>query len=146
MPPEILLRPMVIADHAEAHHLWCTTPGIGLTPDDQPAALARLLARNPGLSQVACQGPRLVGTILCSHDGRRGMLYHLGVVPALRGQGVGSALVAAALAGLAREGILKCNLLVYADNAGARAFYQRLGWSERTDLVLVQTMLAPGAG
>jgi ribosomal protein S18 acetylase RimI-like enzyme len=43
---------------------------------------------------------------------------------------VGRTLVDRALAGLAAEGVRRCNILVYADNAAGLAFWKRLGWEQ----------------
>jgi hypothetical protein len=74
---EISVRPFVEADITAALALWRATPGVGLSAADEPAALARYLARNPGLSLVADVHGTLVGTLLCGHDGRRGLIHHL---------------------------------------------------------------------
>nr|WP_242506154.1 GNAT family N-acetyltransferase [Bifidobacterium pseudolongum] len=49
----------------------------------------------------------MTGAILAGHDGRRGYIYHTAVNPAYRHQGIGTALVNAALHALANEGIIK---------------------------------------
>ncbi len=146
MPPDIQIAAMVIEDHGEVHALWSSTEGIGLMPDDEPEPLRRLLLRNPGLSLVARRQGRLVGAVLCSHDGRRGMINHLAVASDCRNQGIGSTLLDRCLASLEAEHISRCNLLVYASNEAARRLYARLHWRERTDLMLVQRQLPRSGG
>lgn len=60
----------------------------------------------------------------CAHVGVLGM----GVVAAARGQGVGTALLTAALAHAARKGIVRVELAVRVDNHVAIALYQRVGF------------------
>lgn len=132
-------------DYAEAMELWRRTPGMGLTAADGEAEIRAFLARNPGLSAVARDGAgRLVGTVLCGTDGRRGFLYHLAVDPAARRGGIGSALAERALGGLRALGIEKCHLMVIAGNELGAAFWAARGWKLREDILLFSK--STGAG
>jgi ribosomal protein S18 acetylase RimI-like enzyme len=77
-----------------------------------------------------------VGAVLCGHDGRRALVYHLAVADAHRHQGMGSALVRACLTALREQGIGKCHIMVFRDNHETSQFWNHLGAKERTDLVL----------
>jgi ribosomal protein S18 acetylase RimI-like enzyme len=129
---------MALADYAAVFALWRGCEGIGLSDADRRLGIGAYLRRNPRLSFVAEAGGRIVGAVLCGHDGRRGYLHHLAVAPAWRRRGIGRVLVDAALGRLRAAGIAKCNLFLYRDNAGGRAFWRRHGWSARGDLVLMQ--------
>jgi ribosomal protein S18 acetylase RimI-like enzyme len=150
----IEIREMTIADYDDAIALWQTTEGMGLSAADTREAIARYLARNPGMSFVARgEDGSLAGAVLCGHDGRRGYLHHLAVHTACRGQGLGSQLAGhclaalraearpesagAILAALQAEGIDKCHLFVKRDNPSGQSFWEKTGWYERTDLVLM---------
>ena len=65
---------------------------------------------------------------MAGYDGHRGWIYSLGVHPDARRTGLGRALVAEAEQRLAALGCPKVNLLVYASNTGAQAFWRRLGY------------------
>ena len=125
---------MTPADCDDVLALWRRTEGVGLNEGDTREGITAYLARNPGLSQIAHCEERIVGAVLCGHDGRRGYLHHLAVEPAFRGRGLGSAIVETCLNRLASEGIEKCNLFVYADNEPGARFWIRNGWTERTEL------------
>lgn len=129
---------MTMADYDEVYTLWEATEGVGLSSADSREAIARYLARNPGMSFVArdAQGS-LVGAVLCGHDGRRGFLHHLAVKPGCRRQGLGRALAERCLVALTGEGIDKCHLFVFKENQNGRAFWEKLGWAERTTLVIM---------
>ena len=135
MKPEIRITPMTMDDYEEAMTLWQATEGMGLRPADAPEHIARYLERNPGLSFVARDGNRLVGTVLCGHDGRRGYLQHLAVDRAYRRQGIGRALVDKVVSALRSIGINKCHLFVIKENTPAVDFWKRIGWYVRDDLV-----------
>mgnify|MGYP002245021599 CR=1 FL=1 len=63
------------------------------------------LKRNPTTSVVAVEDDKIVGAILCGHDGRRGCLYHVCVDEAYRMRGIGKAMVVFAMEALKTEGI-----------------------------------------
>jgi len=128
------IRTMTAADHPALIALLRQTPGVSLREADSLASTQRYLARNPGLSFVAEEDGAVVGCILGGHDGRRGYLQHLLVVPALRRSGLASRLVDRCLEALAREGILKSHVDVFADNAAGNAFWRATGWTLRTDI------------
>jgi ribosomal protein S18 acetylase RimI-like enzyme len=134
------LRAMIPGDVREALALWRATEGMGLSPEETETFLTAFIERNPGLSAVL-RGPDgvLAGALLAGHDGRRGFLYHLAVATAWRGQGAGRDLVNYSLAGLHRAGIAKVTVMVYAENEAGRAFWRKMGWETRDDLVVMQT-------
>lgn len=127
-PINCTTHPMTIEDHDKALQLWQDTEGISLTDTDAREPMKLFLDRNPGLSLVARDGDRLIGTILCSHDGRRGYLHHLAVDKRYRRQGLGTMLVQRCLAALAKEGIIKCNIFFVEENEAGMAFWARNGF------------------
>lgn len=140
---DVSIRPMTADDYDAAVELWRATPGVGLGVGDERDAVVASLERNPGLSLVAVRGKTLVGAVLCGHDGRRGSINHLAVVPDERGRGVGRDLVDRCLGSLAAAGIGKCNIVVYRDNAEGQAFWRATGWTARDDLLLMQRTIEP---
>jgi RimJ/RimL family protein N-acetyltransferase len=127
---------MSIADYDEVFALWQATENIGLHADwcDSRAGIARYLARNPGTCFVARAEGKLVGAVLCGHEGRRGYMNHLAVGPAWRRRGLGTTLVRRCTDALKAAGIAKCNLFVLSGNTGAIAFYRKLGWRRWDEL------------
>ena len=102
------IRLMTMADYPAAYALWLRTPGMGLKDlDDGPEGTGRFLRRNPSTCFVAEEEGQIVGTILAGHDGRRGHLHHAAVDVRRQRQGIGSALVARAMAALEQEGITR---------------------------------------
>jgi ribosomal protein S18 acetylase RimI-like enzyme len=141
-PADWQIRGMTLADYDEVIALWRATEGLGLGDSDEREAIGVYLVRNPGMSFVATNCGHIVGAMLGGHDGRRGYLHHLAVVPRWRHRGIGRALVEASLAQLRAAGVPKCNLFLYGHNAAGRAFWLKHGWTAREDLVLVQKTLA----
>ena len=129
------IRDMSIGDYTNAYALWLSCPGIGLHPaDDSREGIARFLDRNPKTCFVAEADGRLIGTIMAGNDGRRGYIYHTAVHPNYRGRGIGSALVQAAIKVLERLGIGKAALVVLETNADGNVFWEKQGFTVRTDL------------
>jgi len=130
-------------DLPEVLRFWRRIEGIGLDDIEGPEPLARYLRRNPGMSVVvrAADGT-LVGAALCGHDGRRGYLHHVGIDLFWRGRGLGKRLVEQCLERLEAEGIARCHLFVFANNEGGLAFYEKLGWRRRRDLVVLSRDLS----
>lgn len=135
------IREMSPGDYEAVLALWQASDGVGLSDADAPDQIGRFLERNPGLSLVALVDDELVGAVLCGHDGRRGYLHHLAVHPDYRQRGIGRQLVQRCLAKLGEAGIQKCHLFVFKDNEGARTFWQRTGWTPRTELRMMSRLI-----
>jgi ribosomal protein S18 acetylase RimI-like enzyme len=102
------IRLMTAEDYEDVLALWKETEGIGLSDvNDTYDGIRKYLERNPSTCFVAVENGSLAGAILSGHNGRRGFIYHAAVKAGLRGRGIGSALVDAALDALRKEGITK---------------------------------------
>lgn len=130
----ISIRLMCIDDHDAAVALWRQSDGVMVRGADRRDAIERYLKRNPTTSFVACDGDRLVGTILAGTDGRRGVVHHLAVAETHRRRGVARRLLDAALEALRSLGIEKCTTFVFRENAPAHGFWADAGWEHRDDL------------
>src|SRR5947209_3756413 len=107
-PGDFELLPMATGDYDEVIALWNACEGV--RANETRDELARILARNDGLSGVIRHGGELAAAILCCHDGRRGYLYHLGVATKFRRHGLARQLVENSLAGLKAAGISRCSI------------------------------------
>ena len=73
MNKQFTIKPMTIEDYDGLHALWMTIHGFGIRSiDDSREGVERFLRRNPTTSVVAVEDGRIVGAILCGHDGRQG--------------------------------------------------------------------------
>lgn len=127
-------RLMTIEDYEEAYSLWILC-GNGLNDkDDSREGIEKYLKRNPATSFVAVCENKVVGVILCGHDGRRGIIQHACVSPDFRRLGIGSKLVSLAMEALRAEGINKVLLVAFKKNAGGNAFWEEEGFTLRDDL------------
>ena len=135
------LAPLELADFEAALALWNASPGVRAAETREE--FTRILARNPGLGSAAWVDGELVGGVLCTHDGRRGYLYHLAVAAPFRQQKIATALVERSLSLLASQGISRCSIFLIADNEAGAQFWLKTGWRERTDLRLMAIDLLP---
>lgn len=139
------IRTMQMADYDAVMALMRQTPGVSIRAADSPEATARYLARNPGMSFVAHVDGVMVGCIMSGHDGRRGYLQHLLVLPPHRRQGVARALIEHCLTALAALGIVKSHVDVLKTNEAAQAYWQQAGWTRRDDTERYSLITAGGA-
>jgi N-acetylglutamate synthase len=138
------IRTFRIEDYPQALRLWQSTDEAGLSDADSLEGISRFLARNPSLSFVAVDDATVVATVLCGHDGRRGLIHHLVVASSYRRKGLGRALVSRALTALHDAKIEKCHLLVFRENDSGRAFWKHIGGEERISLATFSLPTADG--
>ena len=141
-----MIRVMTIEDYDEVYALWKKIRGFGIRSiDDSREGVERFLRRNPTTSFVAVKrnpttsvvaekDGRIVGSILCGHDGRRGCFYHVCVDENYRRHGIGKAMVVASMEALKAEHINKVCLIAFTSNDGGNAFWNTIGWTRRLDL------------
>lgn len=146
---------MSIDDYEEVANLWAHIEGFYIrSVDDSREGIERFLKRNPNLSVVAemtnqknkqglvleglafegkASKPKIVGSILCGHDGRYGSIYHACVHKDFRLQGIGKSMVAYALEGFKSERITSIALIAFSENLIGNAFWKTQGWDLRTN-------------
>lgn len=158
--PEITIRPMRIEDYEQVAQLWSEIDGFYIRSiDDSREGIERFLKRNPNTSVVATiheyrehqeraessvdsssqsrqnltksADERVIGSILCGHDGRYGSLYHVCVHRDFRKRGIGSRMVQAALNALKTEQISSISLIAFSENLIGNAFWRKQGWIQK---------------
>ena len=130
-----MIRVMTIDDYDGVYALWKKIKGFGIRSiDDSREGVERFLKRNPTTSVVAVEDGKVVGSILCGHDGRRGCLYHVCVDEAYRRHGIGKDMVVYAMKALQEEKINKVSLIAFTQNDIGNAFWKEIGWKKREDL------------
>lgn len=130
-----MLRVMTIDDYDQVYALWKQIHGFGIrSVDDSREGIDRFLKRNPTTSVVAVDDGKIIGAILCGHDGRRGCLYHVCVDENYRMRGIGKSMVVFAMEALKKEKINKVSLIAFTKNDIGNAFWNEIGWTKRMDL------------
>ena len=134
---EYTINPVTIGDYDAIYEPWNSTAQTRRAMndvDDSREGIGRYLGRNPDTCFAAVSDGRIVGVILAGHDGRRGIIHHLCVHPGYRRRGIAACLVARAEEALRKEGINKIFGLVFKDNEPANAFWEKQGYTVRTNL------------
>lgn len=131
----VIIRVMTVDDYQAVHDLWMTIKGFAIRSiDDSKEGVERFLKRNPTTSVVAEYDGKIVGAILCGHDGRRGCLYHVCVGYDYRLHGIGKKMVVFCMQALKAEKISKVSLIAFTGNDIGNAFWKTIGWTKREDL------------
>jgi ribosomal protein S18 acetylase RimI-like enzyme len=130
MTDRVATREFSIDDYDAVLKLWQKVEGVEVAEGDDKEGVAQFITHNPGLSRVAIDGSKVVGVVMCGHDGRRGHIYHVAVDPAYRRYGLGKRLVQEGLDGLRQAGIVRAIILVADYNIGGAEFWKRAGWED----------------
>ena len=86
---------------------------------------------------------RIIGAVLGTHDGRKGWINRLAVVPMHRRRGVGRALVEAVEKRLRALGIQIVTCLIEDWNTKSMVFFDRLGYVRHPDIVYFSKRRSP---
>lgn len=130
----MIIREMTIADYEEIYEMWQITTKRALSEADEKSQIQRYLERNKGLSQVAVVDGKIVGTVLAGHDGRRGFIHHMAVMPEYRRHHIGQRLACTAIEKIKAEGIDKTHIFSYQDNEVGQSFWRNFGFVKRDDV------------
>ncbi len=135
MREDMQVRVMTIEDYPQVYALWMSIHGFGIrTVDDSREGVEKFLKRNPATSVVAVEDGRVIGAILCGHDGRRGCFYHVCVAEDKRQRGIGKQMATFAMHALKAEAINKVSLIAFKSNEVGNRFWRSVGWTYRDDL------------
>ena len=136
------IKLMTIDDYEGAYALWLNTTGMGINSiDDSKEGINKYLLRNPNTCFVAYDHIKLVGVILCGHDGRRGFIYHMAVHESVRKMGIGRKLLNKSIMALQCEGIVKIACMVFTDNNRGNRFWDSVGINPRNDIIYRDKMI-----
>ncbi len=137
------IREMKIDDYDDIIEMFRETPGMTVREADSKNAIETYLNRNPGLSFVATVDSRVIGCVMCGHDGRRGYLQHLVVMVENRKQGVGEKLFTTCIDALQAMGINKTHIFVFKTNGLANKYWVNKGWNLREDINMYSYNISP---
>ncbi len=130
-----MVRTMTTDDYDQVYALWMSIHGFGIRSiDDSREGIERFIKRNPTTCAVDVEDGKIVGAILCGHDGRRACLYHVCVSEKYRMHGIGKKMVTFCCDRLREEKINKVCLNAFVTNTVGNKFWQKMGWTLRSDM------------
>jgi ribosomal protein S18 acetylase RimI-like enzyme len=129
MADALTIRDMTDADRDLVVALWHAA-GVARPWNDPDTDLAFARRGPHSTVLVAERAGRVVATAMIGEDGHRGWVYYLAVAPEHQRDGLGRAMMDAAEHWLAARGVWKVQLLIRADNASVKRFYDRLGYHD----------------
>lgn len=147
--PSISIRPAVSEDYESIVRVW-TEAGLSarLEGRDAREAFDRQLAAFPGLYLVAvdsASADRIVGVVLGTHDGRKGWINRLAVVPSCRRRGIGAALVSACDQALRAAGMEIVAALIEPPNEASVRLFEGLGYRADVPVRYYRKLSRPNA-
>jgi ribosomal protein S18 acetylase RimI-like enzyme len=120
-------------DYPKALQVWEKAgTGIHIADSDRLEEIEKLIHKSPGLFFVAEYDQRIIGTVMGGFDGRRGLIYHLAVLPEFRNLHTGTRLMHTLEDQLQKMGCTKVYLFVLPENQGIFDFYQKQGYEKMT--------------
>ena len=134
------IRPYQETDEATVVALW---QACGLTRawNDPHKDIARKLQVQRELFLVGEADGQVIATAMAGYDGHRGWINYLAVLPAQRGQGLGTALVRHIEQQLLAMGCPKLNLQVRTGNTAVLDFYRHLGYAQDESVSLGKRLI-----
>ena len=136
-----------IEDYDRIMALW-DAGGLPLKPQGRDSR--ENIARQMNLQNIRFlvaregQGARIIGTVLATHDGRKGWINRLAVDVASRRKGIGARLVREAERWLESEGLDILACLIEDDNAVSMAVFERLGYRKHPEIIYFAKRKHPG--
>lgn len=126
---EVAIRELRADDYDPLVALW-REAGLPYRPRgrDTREAVALQLEEDTAVYLVAEVAGTMVGAVLGSHDGRKGWINRLAVLPDYSRRNVGAMLVAEVERRLAARGIAIFACLVEDWNEGSKAFFEKVGY------------------
>ena len=137
---ELAFAPVTHDDTKELIALWQDC-GLVRAWNDPEKDIAFACSNANSEILIARHQGRLAAAVMTGHDGHRGTVYYVCVHPDFQGRGFGKQVMAAAESWLKAQGVWKLNLLVRAENAKVRGFYEGLGFEVEPRLCMARKLL-----
>ena len=140
----VRIRSLVIEDYDRLIALW-QAAGLSYRPGgrDRRSSIESQIAASTSVFLAAAEAGELVGAVLGTHDGRKGWINRLAVLPSRRREGIGLALVKEVEKRLEALGIHIVTCLIEDWNAESMEFFERIGYVEHGECVYYSKRMNP---
>lgn len=138
------VRRMRPEDYEAVADIW-TRSGLPFQPRgrDSEERIREQLESDSSIYLVAEDRGKVVGTVLVTHDLRKGWLNRLAVRPEEQGRGIARDLVRRAEQELADRGIKIFAVQIHRHNERSRRLFAELGYQEHSDIVYCSKRSGP---
>ena len=138
------IRQLLIDDYDRIVEIW-NLVGLSHRPLGRDAReLFQLeIEQNTAVFLGAESDGALVGVVLGTHDGRKGWINRLAVLPEYRSRGIGRALAIEVERRLNDRGILIVTCLIEGENDSSEKFFKSLGYVSHPDITYYSKRKSP---
>ncbi len=135
MTSSVQIRELSVDDYEAVVNIW-DSAGLPYHPDGRDGRVwyAREIGSPTAVFLGAEVDGRFAGVVFGTHDGRKGWINRLAVLPEFRRRGIGHALVAEAERRIVATGIRIVTCLIEEDNDASRRFFATLGYVAHPDI------------
>ena len=130
------IRSMEVADIDTVIALW-RAAGLSHRPKgrDRRERIEGELAAESSVFLIAEEDGRILGAVFGTHDGRKGWINRVAVLPSHRRSGIGARLVAEVESRIHAMGIGIISCLIEGRNGDSQAFFDRLGYVRHEEIL-----------
>lgn len=132
---EIKIRPFEPGDYDAVMALWKES-ALPVKPlgRDSREKMVKEATQETATFLVAENGGQIIGTVLATHDGRKGWINRLATAPEFRHRGIARQLLEAAETALYERGLEIVTCLIEDYNNVSMDFFQKAGYVKHTDI------------
>lgn len=141
---DIFIRKFVIDDYDDVISLW-SNAGLPCRPKgrDAKAKIEIEISKPTAIFLVAEYKGKIIGTSFGTHDGRKGWINRVAVVPGLRGNGIARMLVEETEKRLYKKGIEIIACLIEEGNDISMQAFNRMGYITHEDIIYFSKRRSP---
>jgi ribosomal protein S18 acetylase RimI-like enzyme len=146
MTANLIIRDFQIEDYNKLIDLWnAARLGYRAKGRDSRHRMEKQLKQDNTIFLVAERGGELVGSVIGTHDGRKGWINRLAVHPSYRHRGLAKKLVAETEKRLSEVGLEVIACLILRENTASLQLFQSLGYEKASDIVYLSKRKSPEA-
>jgi ribosomal protein S18 acetylase RimI-like enzyme len=144
--PNLIIKDFRIEDYDKLIDLWDEARlGYRAKGRDSRHRMGQQLKHGNIIFLVAEIDGKLVGSVIGTHDGRKGWINRLAVHPSYRRRGLAKRLVAEVEKQLSEVGLEVIACLIERGNTVSLQLFQSLGYEKASDIVYLSKRKAPDA-
>jgi ribosomal protein S18 acetylase RimI-like enzyme len=144
--PKLIIRDFRIEDYDKLIDLW-NAAGLGYRPRGRDCRhrMEQELKQDNTIFLVTKADGKLVGSVIGTHDGRKGWINRLAVHPSYRHRGLAKKMVAEVEKRLHQAGLEVIAGLIERGNTASLQLFQSLGYERASDIVYLSKRRRPEA-